>query len=130
MKNINLKEIDKRYYLVGFLLLIIVGLFGFCIIYAYNHYNDEDKIEINNLNEMYTLASDQLDFLNQPSPNLKLKYEEFPETSDTLNNIDINLLKKIFQTKGKSIIVVEKNDCSYCQDFEPKIIEALNYYEI
>jgi len=130
MKKINFKQLDKKYYLVGLLLIIIIGLLIYGVVFAFNHYNDSDKVKLNNIDGKYNLSSNQLDYLEQPNPNLKKISDSLPKVEDTITEIKVDTVKELFQTSKKSILVIVRNDCSYCQSFEPKLNEALKYYDV
>ena len=123
-----MKEINKnnfKTYLVLFLLFVIVILVVYGILYAAKNYNRDEIMTLNNLDAKYTLSSDQLDKVAQPSPNLPLVYDELPKTNSSLEEISMKELKKIFQTNKKSLLLLVKDGCSYCEEIEPKLIEVL-----
>ena len=130
MKKLDLKKLDKKYYLVGVLLLIIVGLLIFAVIYGFNHYNETDKVKLNDVEGKYNLSSNQLDYLDQPAPNLKKVSDDLPKVEDTITEIKVTTVKELFQTSKKSILVIVRDDCAYCQSFEPKLKEALEYFNV
>lgn len=104
--------------------IISVCLLGYGIFYTIKHKDDgeiltEGKIKIN-----YS-ANGALDVVTQPTPNENITLKTLPETTGNLTEINLNTLKKLFQTTKKSILTLEKNGCSYCTEFEPKFIEAL-----
>ena len=130
MKKIKNNKIDKKYCVVIALLIIIVGLLIFGVVYAISHYNETDKVKLNDAEGKYNLSKDQLDYLDQPTPNLKQTKDTLPKTEDTITEIKVKTVKELFQTSKKSILVIVRDDCTYCQNYEPKLVEALKLYDL
>ena len=122
-KNIKL-------YIILLLLIIVIGLTIFGIIYAIKNHNRSDILTIDNLIEKYTLSSDQLDAVVQPVNDLPLVYKELPKTTETINEIDYKTFKKIFQTDKKSILLLVKEGCSFCDKYLPVLENVLNELNI
>lgn len=104
--------------------IISIGLLCYGIYFTIKHKDDgeilkQEKIKIN-----YG-ANGLLDVVTQPNPNENIILKTLPETNGTLTEIDFGSLKKLFQTTKKSILIVEKDGCSYCEEFEPIFISAL-----
>ena len=110
--------------------IIILSLFSYGTYYILSAKTRDGDTKANNPNAKYTISSAQLDKLEQPKVNEKVTLDTLPKTSDTLSEIDINTLKKLFQTSKKSIVVVEKDNCPYCNEYEPILIDALKYFKI
>ena len=111
------------------LLVIMVGLFGYSVYYAIKYYNYENVKTIQNIDAKYTINANKLDSIEQPTPELEIKYDKLPEITDTLEEVDIKTIKKLFQTSDKSILVVAKSNCTYCKKYEPKlkkVLESIN----
>ena len=121
---------NVRLYTILVLLLIVIFLIVYGVLYASKNYNREDIMTLDNFSARYTISKDQLDTISMPSPNLDLIYNELPKTTSTIEEIDLKTIKKIFQTNKKSILVLVKNDCSFCEEYLPKFEEALKSYNI
>ena len=50
--------------------------------------------------------------------------------SATLNDIDFKTMKKLFQTTKKSILIIKKDNCSYCEEFLPEASKALEEMDV
>lgn len=127
---ININKNNIKIYSVLILTIVMIALIIFACIYAIKNHNRDDILTLKNFNATYTLNEDQLDNVEQPIVSENITSDSLPKADDNLQEININTLKKLFQTSKKSILVLEKNDCSYCDDFEPKIIQALKEYNI
>ena len=117
-------------YVVVFLLLIIIGLVIYGVFYAIKNHNRSEIMTLDNTKVNRTINSDQLDQVKLPVVNLPLIYDSLPETSNTVNDIDFKTFKKLFQTKGKSILFLVKDDCSFCSEYEPITEETLKELNI
>ena len=128
MKKINKDNI--KLYSILLLMLLVIALVVYAVLYATKNYNRGDIMTLENFSAKYTINKDQLDAINMPNPNLTLSYNELPKTKNTIDEIDIKTLNRLFQTTKKSILVLVKDDCSYCEDYLPKLEESLNSYQI
>ncbi|MBE6158753.1 MAG: thioredoxin family protein [Firmicutes bacterium] len=131
----NLKNIDKKKIGIIILLVLIVGLLVFGVIYAIKNHNRDDIKTYNNNNVKYTLSAGQLDGTSQPEVKVDVKYYILPETKSTLEEINVDTLKRLFQTEKKSLVIVSREDCSACMEYKPmltKVLEKLGMsaYEI
>ena len=130
MKKKNVDNSNIKLYIILALLLVIIGLVIFVVVYAFNNKNNEDVKKLNDFKAEYTLNEDQLDKVELPEVNEKITLEDLPNTTDTLTQININTLKKLFQTNKKSILFLMKNDCSFCEEFEPRVKEVLDKLKV
>ncbi len=119
-----------KFYVIIVLLLLIIGLTIFGVIYAIKNHNKTDILTIDNMNNKITINSNQLDSISQPITDAPLVYKELPKAKDTITEIDFKTFKKIFQTEGKSILILVKDRCNYCDQFIPTFENTLNYYNI
>jgi thiol-disulfide isomerase/thioredoxin len=119
MKKINVK------YIVITLFVIMVALIGYGVYYTVKHYNDGNIVKTGNLDVQFTADASQVDGLDLPNPNIKITLDTLPATTGTLTEIDFKTMTKLFATSQASILALEKTGCSYCEDFEPKFISAL-----
>ena len=117
-------------YSILFLLLIVVCLVVYGVIYASKNYNRGDIMTLKTNNIKKTLKSDQLDVLPQPNPALPLAYKELPKADKTINEIDYKTFKKIFQTEGKSLLVLVKDGCAFCERYLPVFENTLSELNI
>ncbi len=121
----NLKNIDKKKCMIIILLIVIVGLLIFGFIYAISNHNREDIKTFNSNDIKYTLSTGQLDGTKQPEVKVDVKYYILPETKSTLEEINVDTLKRLFQTEKKSIVIVSREDCSACIEYKPMLTNVL-----
>ena len=115
---------NKQFILLIICFVIAISLLVYGIYFAIKHKNDGEVIGSGKIKINYS-ANGQVDVLTQPSPNENIVLNTLPDTTNTITKIDFKTLKKLFQTTKKSILTIEKDDCSYCISFEPKFTEAL-----
>lgn len=129
MKKIKLSKKTRFYTVLGLgiitILLIIIG-----VIYALKNNKSGSVISTGDLPVKFTASANQVDSITLPIPDVEVSLTTLPKTTGTLTTIDFATLKKLFQTSKKSILTLEKTDCSYCEDFEPKFINSLEYYNV
>lgn|SRR5574344_504757 len=125
MKKKNLKSNNVKVMIVLFLGILGVGLIIFGIIYACKHLNEGNVISSGDLNIKYTGNASAIDAITLPVPNVSVNLTTLPKTTGTLTEINFATFKTLFQTNKKSLLVLEKTGCEYCEDFEPKFISAL-----
>ena len=108
----------------------IIGIVGIVLIiygvyYAFKHKDDGDTIGKGSINVQFTNDPSAIDAITQPTPDVKVTLTTSPETTGYLTEINLSTLKKLFETSNKSLLILVKDDCEYCKDFEPKYLEAL-----
>ena len=113
---------------IMFLIIIILGVYG--IVFAFNHKEDDNYFGQGTLNLEYNLGEDQLDKLEQPKNNAKVTLDTLPTLNETLTDINFKTFTNLFKTTKRSMLVVVKDGCSYCEEFIPILSEALNYYDL
>ena len=106
-----------RLYAIYTLLLIILCLLIFGIFYAIKNYNKGEVMILNDINIKKTINSNQLDAIKLPTVNLPLIYDKLPETKETVQEIEYKTFNKLFQTKGKSVLILIKDDCTNCNEY-------------
>ena len=116
---------NKKIILIIICALLSVGFLIYAIFYAIKHKDDGEVLSTNKVKINLT-SNGQLDVVTMPTPNENITLKSLPETPSTLNEIDFNTMIKLFKTTKKSILSLVKDNCSYCQDYEPKMIDALN----
>jgi len=116
--------------IIYILLFVIFILLLVGVMYAIRNYNSDDIFTIENFDSTVTIASDQLDAISQPNPGLPLTLDSLPKTSNTIEDINVKTLKKLFQTTQKSLLLLVKDDCSYCSQYEPIITKVLEDNEL
>ncbi len=119
---------NNKKYIIIILSIVLVGLIIFCFIYAIKNKNAEDIKKIDNMK--YTMQPNQLDSIKLPEVKVEVNSKTLPNTTSTLTDIDVSTLEKLFKTSEKSIVLLVKNDCSYCQEFEPRVKELLEKLKI
>ena len=115
-----------RLYIIYFLLFIILCLVIFGVFYAIKNHNRSEIMTLDGTNVKHTINSNQLDQIDLPTNNLPLIYDKLPETNNTIEDIDFKTFKKLFQTKGKSILILVKDGCSFCDQYIPLANDLLN----
>lgn len=121
----KIKKNDLKIIMIIILLLISIFLIVYGVNFAIKNYNRDDIMTLKNFDAKYTINSNQLDNISMPTPHLKIIYSELPKTSNTIENIDLKTVKKLFQTDKKSILILVKDDCTYCDDLLKNFEEVL-----
>lgn len=121
----KIKKNDLKIIMIIILLLISIFLIVYGVNFAIKNYNRDDIMTLKNFDAKHTINSNQLDNISMPTPNLKIIYSELPKTSNTIENIDLKTVKKLFQTDKKSILILVKDDCTYCDDLLKNFEEVL-----
>ena len=119
-----MKKDNVRVIIIIVLTLTIISFIGYAIFYTIKHKDDGEVLSSGKIQVQFN-ANGALDILTLPNPLENVTSKTLPETKGTLTEIDFKTLKKLFQTTKKSILALEKDDCEFCADFEPKFIEAL-----
>lgn len=119
MENNNIRK-----YLIYLLLVIIVGLLGYLVYFIVSNSKDNDLFETNL--DSVTPSTNLIDKYEQPNPNVKVTKDTLPESTDTITLIDYKTFKELFEIKKRSILVIARTDCHYCNEFEPILADALN----
>jgi thioredoxin-related protein len=130
MKRIKKLNNKTKFYIVVTLILLCLTLTIFGTIYALKHNHEGYVISTGDLPVKYTASSNQVDNITLPTPNITVTTDKLPNQTGTLTEVDLATFKKLFQSSTKSIVTLEKDGCSYCEDFEPKFVDALEYFSI
>jgi thiol-disulfide isomerase/thioredoxin len=128
MKKLNKKNIQSII-IIG-LFVVMAGLITFGVIYTVRHYHDGEVLNSGDLPVKFTGDAASVDSIELPNPNLKITLDTLPDTDGTLTEINFKTMTKLFQTSKTSILVLEKTGCTYCEDFEPNFISALENYKL
>ena len=126
----KIKEMDVKKVSIIVLLVIMFCLVFFGVFYAIKNYNREDIVTIDTKDIKRTIGDGQLDSVSQPDVNVEVKYYVLPETKSTLEYINTDTLKKLFQNQTKSIVVVSDDTCTNCADYLPILESALKKYNL
>ena len=119
-------DLEKiRYAIVYILLFIMFVLLLVGVVYAIKHYNADQKINIKDFDTYYTISEDQLDIIAQPAPGLPLTLNTLPKTVGTITEIDFKNVKKLFQNKKKSIMILVSDICDSCKNYYKTLEEVL-----
>ena len=124
MKNI-VKIITISICFIAIACLIVFGIY-----YASKNYNKGDVKTVDDIPAKYSIKSNQLDKIDQPTVNEKITLDTLPEAKDTIQEIDFKNFKKLFKTSKKSILFLVKDDCSYCKKYLPIVEESLKNMNI
>lgn len=117
MKNNKIKII-----LVGILTLVAVFLVGFTIYYLLSN-KDTNKVKTNL--EATTSHANQVDQVPIKDLDIKVTLDTLPKTDGALTLLNFKDFTKLFQTNKRSVLVVTKTGCSYCEEFLPELKTAL-----
>ena len=120
------KDMNIKFYAIIAIFVAMVGLIIFGVIYAIGHRNESDVYKVDTGNFRFTLDEDQLDGIKQPEVNVDVIYYTLPTTKSTLEYINVDTLKKLFQNEKKSIVVLSDEGCSNCAEYLPKLENSLN----
>lgn len=119
-----------KLYTVLFLLLVIFTLTIYGVFYAIKNHNRSEIMTLDNIDIKRTISSDQLDTIKLPTVKLSLVYDKLPQTSGTITEINYKTFTKLFQTKGKSILILAKDGCAYCEEYLRVADELFNKLNI
>ena len=108
-----------------FLLLVIVILVIFGIFYAVKNHNRSEIYTVDTKDIKHTINSSQIDKIVLPKSTLKILYKDLPKTKETINELDFKTFKKLFQTNKKSLLILVKDGCAYCENFLPIVENTL-----
>lgn len=129
MIKLKLNKNTRFYIIIALTILVaILTIYGVC--YALKNNHKGYVISSGDLPVKFTADASQVDNITLPTPNISITKETLPKTTSTLTEINYDAFKSLFQTSKKSILTLEKDGCSYCEDFEPKFINALDYFNI
>ena len=127
---LKMKENKIKLIGISILLVAILGLVVYGVYYAIKNHNRSDIMTLDKIDASYTLSEDQLDTIKQPNVEEAVTLDTLPETTSTIQEVNLKTMEKLFKTSQKSILVLVKDGCSFCEDYLPKLKEALEYYEI
>src|SRR5574344_1747309 len=125
MKNKKINKNNLKFIIVMILIVIALGLIVYGVIYASKHIKEGNVLSSGELNIKYSGNASAIDAITLPIPSLEVNLTTLPKTTGTLTEINFATFKTLFQTNKKSILILEKTGCEYCEDFEPKFISAL-----
>lgn len=108
--------------LVSILTLVAVGLAIFTVYYLLSN-KDVNKVTTN-LEETTSHAS-QVDKVPVKELDIKVTLDTLPNTDGILTELKYKDFTKLFQTSKRSILVVTKTGCGYCEEFLPELKSAL-----
>ena len=91
--------------LVSILTLVAVGLVIFTVYYLLSN-KDVNKVPVKELD-------------------IKVTLDTLPNTDGILTELKYKDFTKLFQTSKRSILVVTKTGCGYCEEFLPELKSAL-----
>ncbi|MBR1416665.1 MAG: thioredoxin family protein [Bacilli bacterium] len=112
------------------LLVVIFLLIIYAIYFAITHHNAEDIMKVDNLDAKYTLSNSQLDSIPQPNVNEEIILDTLPKANNIIENIDMKTIKQLFKTSKKSILVLVKDGCIYCEQYLPILEEVLKEFNM
>ena len=114
------------------IVILVITMFvflGLGLNYMVKHYK-KDEMNVKAQFDVVTPSTAYIDKLEQPSPNEEITLDTLPDVSATLNDIDFKTMKKLFQTTKKSILIIKKDNCSYCEEFLPEASKALEEMDV
>lgn len=108
--------------LVSILTLVAVGLAIFTVYYLLSN-KDVNKVTTNL--EKTTSHASQVDKVPVKELDIKVTLDTLPNTDGILTELKYKDFTKLFQTSKRSILVVTKTGCGYCEEFLPELKSAL-----
>lgn len=108
--------------LAGILTLVAVGLIIFAVYYLISN---KDVNKVTTKLESTTSHASQIDKVPVKELETNITLDTLPETNGALTSLQYKDFKKLFQTSKKSVLVVTKTGCSYCEEFLPELKTAL-----
>lgn len=126
-----MKKIQKI--MIILLTLVAVGLICYTVYYLVTNKNSGDKVKTDL--EPATSHASSIDQLPIKDLDIKITTDTLPVTKGIVTELNFKDFKSLFSTSKKSILVVTKTGCSYCEAFRPQFKEALsnlglNAYEV
>lgn len=115
----------KQKIIIGLLLMIIVGLMIYGTYYLIKNDSSNEDFVFNTGLPVVSPSTDYIDAVEQPIPKVKISSESLPNQTDILTNLDFQDFKKLFQSKQRSILILIKDGCGYCEAFVPEAVQAL-----
>ena len=112
--------------LVSILTLVAVGLAIFTVYYLLSN-KDVNKVTTNL--EKTTSHASQVDKVPVKELDIKVTLDTLPNTDGILTELKYKDFTKLFQTSKRSILVVTKTGCGYCEEFLPELKSALGKTE-
>lgn len=117
VKNNKLKIIS-----VAVLTLLAVGLIVFTVYYLISN---KDTNKVTTKFEEATSHAKQIDQVPIKDIDSKITLDTLPKTDGVLTKLKFQDFTKLFQTSKRSILVVTRTGCSYCEEFLPQLKNAL-----
>lgn len=117
MKNNKLKIIS-----VAVLTLLAVGLIVFTVYYLISN---KDTNKVTTKFEEATSHAKQIDQVPIKDIDSKVTLDTLPKTDGVLTELKFQDFTKLFQTSKRSVLVVTRTGCSYCEEFLPQLKTAL-----
>lgn len=120
--------------IVIFLSLLALGLIIYTVYYLLkNNSSEENAVNVNI--EASESHAYQIDTIPIKDLNIKVTLDTLPEVKDVITTLDYKDFTNLFKTSKRSILVVTKTGCSYCEAFLPNLRESLtnlgiNAYEV
>lgn len=108
---------------VVILTLVCMGLLIFMVYYLIDN-KDVNKVTTD-LKPSISHAN-QIDQVPIKDLNIKVTLDTLPATNDVLTSLDFKEFTNLFKTSKRSILVITKTGCSYCEDFIPKLKSTLS----
>ncbi len=117
----------KKSLIIKILGLVIVILIGVTIGYLITNRHNLSEFDYPNLpDEDIDYGTSLIDDSLQPTPNVKVDDNvKQKELTNTLTDINFSEFKNLFKSSQKHIVVIVKDDCSFCIAFEPVLKEVL-----
>ncbi len=119
--------------IISLLSLIATGLVIYTVYYLVTNRDTDDKVTTDL--EPSTSHANQIDQIPIKDLDIKVTTDTLPEVKDVITTLDYKDFTKLFTTSKRSILVVTKTGCSYCENYLPNLKQALanlglNAYEI
>lgn len=119
MKN----DKTKKIIIIG-LIIVCVLLIGYGIYYLLTNKSEENYVNTNF--EAVTSSASKIDQIPSKELDIKVTTDTLPDTDGVLTEIDYDTFKKLFTTSRRSILILTKTGCFYCEAFLPNFMKALS----
>ena len=112
------------------LLIAILGLIGYGISYAIKNYNADQIVSLDLEPYRDIIENSKVDKIEQPNKNREITTDTLPKVKDTITELSYKNFTKLFNTSKKSLLILVKDGCEYCKNFEPIYLEALQSLKV
>lgn len=116
---------NKKLKIGSIILLTLVGV-GLIIFMVYYLISNKDVNKVTTDLKPSSSHANQIDQVPIKDLDIDVTLDTLPETDGVLTSLNFKEFTNLFKTRKRSILVVTKTGCSYCEDFIPKLKNVLS----